>query len=743
MRTPPDWKASVRVASLAVLAVLLSPAQAFCAPDDEDGAESEWAVFAPPVSTGTVIAPTSPEGGFSNPDRTRFDEKLRDKVLDQLCRHIKLNQDFNFGSEDFSGTRIGISRYLAPRTDNKLTVVDEERVRAAWGHGFGKDFDGAAGGLGAGLFLGGSIEGRSMVVRPIDSVSTCKELDRLVNVFDIKTVLPFTPKRISEMQIGELWRVPFVLSYSQGVSLTDVLADNAAVTLSFGRTESGAASLTLYRLSEDQTRFRFRIDHVVIKSKGAGVNMSIPAIAFAADAPNILLRFLEHELARQLGRYTSVWLNGATARSDGKRVMLEFVADSRDPQQALALSKALKGDFVELVRMGLRMSTLQVNDDSTRQAYERLRREHATDLGEPTYAATSEYIAKTRNFSLNIPFFIQHNVSSLFGTDKVTRLNGATGEFRYYRADKSRSNEYFNAPWVGPLVKNNKQRNAEVVTFAEPGGKHSEPFLVYIHNEGYLRQTASTVRGNIEDVNKILRLAGAQRGASSGRLAMPLSSLPPAPPPPEPSADGSAQPGESSEYKGYFAMTMVINQKGVREALGASAEQVLKAFSAVVPGDERETARWLAENGRFEKGKLTYDEDAAREKFAPPSGSDGGYDRTRDLATFSRQVADLIADIATARDAGSNEEKAEHVAKLMAGRGKGDLPHEQVIAILIQFIDPLDLRGDFVSTVQSTARHGKNYGAHYVLKKDRQEVPLLKEAGDTKGRFAEPSILTD
>ncbi|OGS41392.1 MAG: hypothetical protein A2506_09750 [Elusimicrobia bacterium RIFOXYD12_FULL_66_9] len=79
----------------------------------------------------------------------------------------------------------------------------------------------------------------------------------------------------------------------------------------------------------------------------------------------------------------------------------------------------------------------------------------------------------------------------------------------------------------------------------------------------------------------------------------------------------------------------------------------------------------------------------------------------------------------------------------MAGRGKADFTHEKILAVLIQLIDPLDLRGDFVSTVQSTSRHGKNYGAHYVLKEGREEVPLLKAAGDTKNRFAEPSILVD
>ncbi|OGR90664.1 MAG: hypothetical protein A2V88_10435 [Elusimicrobia bacterium RBG_16_66_12] len=689
-----------------------------------------------------MIAPTTPEGGFSSPDRTRFDEKLRSKVLDQLCRNVRLDQNFDFGVGDFSGTSAGVSRYLAPRIDNKLTVVDEERVRAAWGHDFGKDFDGVPGGFGAGIYLSGGIEGRSMVVRPIDSVDTCAELDRLANVFDIKTVLPFTPDRISKMQVGELWRVPLVLSYSQGLSLSDVLGGDASVSVSFGRSESGAASLTLYRLSDDQTRFRFRIDHVVIKNAGARLSVSIPAVAFAADAHNILLQFVEREIARELSQYTSLWLGAAAARSDGKRVMLEFVADPRDPRQALALSKALKGDFVELVRMGLRMSTLRVNDDSTREAYERLRREHATALGEPTYAAISEYIAKTRSFSLNIPFLIQHNASSLFGSDKVTRLNGATGEFRYYRADKSRSNEYFNVPWVGPLVKSNKQRNAEVVTFAEPGQKHGEPFIVYIHNEGYLRQPASAVRRSISDVNSILTMAGAMRGAASGRLAVPLASLPPAPPPPEPPQDGTAPDGEPAEYKGYFAMTMVINQKGVREALGASAEQVLKAFAAVVGADDRETAQWLAAHGRFEKGELIYDRAAARERFAPPPGSED-YDRTLDLADFSRRVADLVADIATARDAKSSEEQAEAVAKLMAGRGKGDLAHEVVLGVLIQFIDPLDLRGDFVSTINSTARHGKNYGAHYVLENGREEVPLLKDAGETKGRFAEPSILVD
>ncbi|UPT75538.1 MAG: hypothetical protein M0D55_07640 [Elusimicrobiota bacterium] len=75
---------------------------------------------------------TTPEGGFSAPERVIFGEKMRERVLDQLCRNVKLKYDYNLPG-NFSGTGFGVKRWLAPLPDGRLTIVDEETLRVGGG----------------------------------------------------------------------------------------------------------------------------------------------------------------------------------------------------------------------------------------------------------------------------------------------------------------------------------------------------------------------------------------------------------------------------------------------------------------------------------------------------------------------------------------------------------------------------------------------------------------------------------
>ena len=324
--------------------------------------DSEWDSAVPSTDPGSTptspIGPTTPEGGFSAPERVIFGEKMRERVLDQLCRQIKLQYDYNLPG-DFGGTGGGVKRWLAPMPDGRLTIVDEERLSVGYGHGFSKVISEAAG-ASIGLWVGGRIEGSSMVIRPLEGKATCKELDRLIDLRDIKTVLPFKASRISAMQVGELWRMPFRLTVGHTESVSDALAENLNVSLSFNGTESGAATLTVYRLSESQLRFRFRVDRVEIRTKGGRLVETIPAIQFASLGANILAKFVDHELAKQLNRYTVAALGFSTSRSQGKRVMLEYVVDPRDPAQAEAVAQALHGDFQGLVKMGWQIGRAHV-----------------------------------------------------------------------------------------------------------------------------------------------------------------------------------------------------------------------------------------------------------------------------------------------------------------------------------------------------------------------------------------------
>lgn len=726
------------LSALALTVVFAAPA--FAEPDD-DG----WTTFEAPVSTGTVAPPTTSEGGFGAPDRTRLDQALRKNVLDQLCRQAQIPLNYDFGKGDFGGTGLGVDRYLRTDVDNQIALVDDQKLHASFSKGVSKAL--GDGGAAIGLSFGAQIEGHSMVIRRTGSTKSCDEVMRLLDLRDVKTVLPMKGERLSQMALGELWRMPFTLTYSEGVGVGDAITqDNAAVNVSFGRSDSGSASMTLYRIADDKLRFRFRIDHVVVWSQSLGIRQTYPAVAFAANAHNILLRFVEREFARQLDQYTAAWLMWGRSSSDGTKILMEFVIDPRDPEQAEALAKVVRGDMEQLVVMSAKMSTFQTK--STLADYLKLREKNGDKIGPSTYAASDEYKAKVRSFSLNLPLLVAHNSAALFGEDKIDRYTGEEGQFHFFRADKSKNNSYFTLPWVGPMVKDNTQRDVEAVTYAPKGGAHGDPIVVYIRNRGYLRVTGSTVRDDVSEINSVITLAGARRGKDGSALRLPVDSLvPPSPLIERPGGDGKTETSEPADRKGLTSLTLVFNQQAVKDVLAASSQEALKAFAASLGADDRPMMEWLVAHGVLKDGKLDYSWKEARRAF-PSSDSEvgrgGGNDEnTRQLDSLSKQAAGLIADLAAGRDAKDNEARAQALATMIGGKGKSGLAYEDVLKVLVQFVDPMDLTGDFVANVSVSTKGVKSPNQHLVLKKGRPEITLLKDAGDAKARFAEPSILTD
>jgi hypothetical protein len=143
------------------------------------------------------------------------------------------------------------------------------------------------------------------------------------------------------------------------------------------------------------------------------------------------------------------------------------------------------------------------------------------------------------------------------------------------------------------------------------------------------------------------------------------------------------------------------------------------------------------------RNDLDYNWTAARGAFPTPPGAEHEPDPAVSIGQLSRSAAALLTDLAAARGAKTNEEKAQALATMIGGKGKSDLAYEDSLRVLVQLVDPMDLSGDFVANIQSSSKDVKSANNHLVLKKDRPEVPLLKDAGDAKARFAQPSILVD
>jgi len=219
--------------------------------------------------------------------------------------------------------------------------------------------------------------------------------------------------------------------------------------------------------------------------------------------------------------------------------------------------------------MGLRMSTLQVNDDSTRQAYEAC----AGARDGPRRADLRRHQRVHRqDAQLQLEHPVLHPAQRLV----AVRQDRSRAQRRDRRVpllprDKSRSNEYFNAPWGRAVVKNNKQRNAEVVTSPEPGGKHQRA-VPGLHPQRRLpaARRPPRWRGNNRGRQQDPEAGRRPRGASStGSRCRCRLSMPPAPPPPDPSATGSRSPGSPRSTRLLAMDEGHSTRRAVREALGA------------------------------------------------------------------------------------------------------------------------------------------------------------------------------
>lgn len=733
--------------------------------------DSEWESVVssgtdPGSTPSTPIGPTTSEGGFSAPERVIFGEQMREHVLDQLCRSINLRYSYNLPG-DFGGTGGHVRRYLAPLPDGRLTIVDEERLSVGYGHSFSKAFPEAAGAA-VGLWLGARVEGGSMVIRPLQGKATCKELDTLLDLRDVKLVLPFKAERVSAMRVGELWRIPYLLTVGHSESVSATLPEGLGVSLSFGSTESGASTLTIFRLSESELRFRFRIDRVQVRSSGGQVVETIPAVQFAlagvkaaaeivdqriADklegrkyakmGAKELLDPIEHDILSQLSRYATASLGLSNSRMKGKRLLLEYIVDPRDPAQAEAVAQALHGDFASLAKMAWRMGTHLATDENTEAAYLRMKALHDAQLGAASYAAINSYEQRARSIALNLPFLTSQSWAKLKGDDTMTRYTGEESEYRIVRADKSRASEYVNVPYVGPLFKDNVQRDVQVVTEAKAAQAYGDPIVVYLQQHGFLHATESSVREKAMQFSEIMALAGTHGDGPNPRLALPLAKAFPAPPAPEPSEDSEDDVYAGSENpnrKGSISFTLVFNQEAVKQLAAATAEEIIKAYAAVA--ENQPAMGWLLANGKIgADGKMAYDEQTARRHF-PGTDELMCSEEVRALASLAKEAAGLVADLLEVRNAADNEVRSVALSKAFGGLGKSGLSYDRALCVFIQLVDPMNLTGDFVAAV-NRPRKEPDLALHYVLKKDRLENALLRDAGEAKSRFAEPSILTD
>lgn len=630
-------------------------------------------------------------GRYGAPQRERDEVRMREGMRDQLCRNFGGGVELGLGDGD-AGAVLGGARRLLRGPGGQVYIQDEQRLRATL-RGTPRLESGSAF---LGVAIGGSIEGTSVVEIPAGTRNSCSAIRDLVDVRQAKSILPLTGERVSEMAVGEVWRIPMSVTYERAPS-----AGFSGFSISYGPSERGTASMTLYRRTEDSLRFRFRIEQVSVRGlQQVGVEGRVfPAASFAVQGLGFVSEYLEDELERAVVG----WLRWAHPDSRSERLLMEFVIDPRDPAQAGALARAVRGEWDDLLEMARDMVLRR--ESRALEDFEGVRR-RAQAVGDSTYAAVTESDRRgldvdlrdgvdagevgyaLRNSDMNLPFVFSRDVEAGRETRRVLRTDARQDGTRYtfFSADRRVRQDEIDLPLLGPLARADNNRVVEVITQTSPEGAVSGPAAVYLRNEGFHRLTATETRAPLLQINGVLALVGSRRGGDGRRMVLPVDRLaPPAEPRRRRSGaygerGGDQLPAEPSDRSGNMSFTMALNERAVADILAAPEADVRAAMAAA------------------------------------------GVDARGDAS------GRLLADLAAARAAATPEDRGQAMAGLLGGLEYERLAYEDAMRVLVQFVDPRDVTAHLVMTMRGQAP------VLMSLTEGRDGIAFLDEAAEVRSR---------
>ncbi|MBI3552395.1 MAG: hypothetical protein HY077_07740 [Elusimicrobia bacterium] len=714
-----------------------------------------WSKEAPPPAPGKPPAgPANPEDGFSTVERSAVNDQLYkdgDGILEKICRAVKLNASANVVSRaDIGALSLGVDRELLrlPSPSGKppeLALLEQVSLSPMLGHA---ETLVQEAGAALSLTLNVGMQGTSAVVRPLGTAKSCGEIGKVLDVFKPKFAYPFTPKRLAEMEDRELWSLPFVMQLGGTVSIGKAVAQALPISIYFGRSQRGEASMTLFKAAPDRLILRVHVDHAAIETAGGQVQYVQPVSLAGVGGQAVLAGLVRDAAARAITSYIQANLGFLWSDIHGKHEMLEFAVDPRDPAKLEELSRILNGDLAALKTMALHMGTLQVTDQSTLDAYDKLWKTHVnSEALQQIFAGLDEYNNAPETTNWYVPFFLTRVFTRSSGDDKITRLSDAKGEYHIYHSDKDPNNRYFNTVLGAGMMKL-EHHDVQAVAYTPHQGAAEQPVAAFIDMKGFTNIADSSVRQRLDKLNAILRLTGAGRGADGEKVKLPVQDIlgnPPPPPAPQTAPGpnnflGSQTPQENAGSKGVMSLTLALNQRAVADIAAATTQAVLAAFVKASDREKRPLADWLLANGRVQKdGRIGYDRKAAPGDADETAGlisnpSKGG--AAKDLAELSEKAAGLLADVAALKAASSPQDRAATFARIVGERGRSGLDYEQVMAVFVQLIDPLDLTGDFQIYVDPGIKGRPKAAAHYSLKEDRAENAIIKGVGKVKLRFA-------
>ncbi len=541
----------------------------------------------------TAARPPVPSTVPVSSELINFWSKLETDGLDKLCKAAQLKLNQNVRLVNVVGIGGGVKRYLKSYPDHRLALIDEIDLKLGLSLNHAVLQVPNAGALSVGV--SGGVEGRSVVVRPLESESYCKELGTLVKFYEAKTVLPITAKRIVRMEKGEIWKLPVVVSYSISGSAGAGAGGGVVVSIGAGLTKQRRPSVSLYRMEENDLRLRIRIDHVTVKSLGVSAGtFEIPAGDIGLmDGEDFFSRTVDRTVAREINKFIAFKLGYSDVRTSGQKLLLEFHLNPNDAGQVARLVEFLEGDLETIrkfIAMGLNFRTFAEDADPFSGAgeIEGLADSAGSEVnGSATFAGTDHYDSHSDDININIPLAYSHQKNVSTGYHRYQALKNDGSAVHVQQRTRVSNGSGLNIPFIGPRMRHNSEKDIYVINKQSIDGKVTRPALLFQQYEGLMGKEADRARGMLHTVNSVLEYAGRRGDGVTYANMIPPSIFPQLPP-----ADGAAggYDDERESDRRYKAVVMsfklVFSEKAVQDIVFAAPELIMKSYMNVM----RETA---------------------------------------------------------------------------------------------------------------------------------------------------------
>lgn len=699
--------------------------------------------------------PTVPTTG--NNELIHFWEDLKTDVMDDACKSAEIPLNQGASMDNVGGIEGKFKRSLKQYPDNYIALVDQVGVKLDAGHTITDILN--IGGNAFNIGFSGGLEGTSIVVRKTVETKYCKNLLALVDLRKVKTILPINEKRISEMQVNEIWKFPAVLRVGISGGMGVAVQPGVTISFSLGTSKELKPSVTLFRMSENQLRMRIRLDRITVKSAGASLGTSFDAgLLGLPEAENFLMKELNHQLVRQFNEYLALRLGLSHTRVKGKKLLLEFIIDPKNPEQLAKLTEFLKGDLSiikKLIQMGVRFNDYSDAADNAEGQAAMNEVENVAEQGlglNSTFAGSDHFSGHSNGFNAMIPIVLQHESSTGQRYDRYQTLNGEQ-VLHVNNVSKTESNSNINIPIAGKMFKHNTTQNFYVVNYEDKEGAVSDGAVVYQRYEGYIKHDERDARGMVTNMNEILKYAGTGGNGINSEFIIDVNTLFPRLTAEEANPSGTDSEGNpmvnTKSYKSaLMSFSLVFTKEAVRDIVAAPAATIMKAVFNVMEGLDREIIGKVMHLFSFNaKNKVDYDWKAASKILSDyKRDGDNTFDPLSVVNSFCTNVAAVVSDIASVRDTADQKEKSARLSKVLAGKGKSRLGYEGMMQIMIQLVDVKDIYASLNIQTDKRIKGEENVASTYNLYNDNLRVGYneqLTNANALRDRFADPSLLSD